>query len=662
MALLKNFSLGKKLLLMLLLPLTLALYFLTLSLIDSWQMSQSMQRIELVAELSVDASSLVHELQKERGLTAAYMGSEGQRMEQELSQQHRQTDQQLRAYQAAINQLEPGYLWSEFELQIETINQRLEALSQLRQQVSGQSLMADKVIGQYTAGNRELLQLVAMMALHAGNVEVANRANAYFYFLSGLERAGLERAVLSNAFANDYITDSGLKQFHTLLSEQQTYQRLFKSTAKAEDAALLAQIIKGDAMVEVERMRYLVLVMSSGFGTDSGHWFKMATERINLLKQVESELAMRFQKNAAKHSSKAFNSLIWMTAIASISLLLTLFIVTSIYRLIGRQVRSLGAAMERVEKDSDLSARAEKFSHDELGRVAHSFNQMMENLSSLVYQVRDASQTLVTSVTQVQQVAGSVDDDVQEGLQQAEMVAAAMNEMGASIREVAMNCTSASEQAQSANGTAVQGQQISDAAKSAINSLSGEIDRATKVVRHLAADSEQVGSILDVIRGVAEQTNLLALNAAIEAARAGEQGRGFAVVADEVRSLAQKTQASTEQIQEVVEKLQGGSRSAVDVMGVSQTRTSETLAQFGQSSDALIQITRQISEVNDTNHQVAAAAEQQTATVEEINQSINSIQQRYQQTASSAAELGQASQQMENLASSLQDQVSRFKG
>ena len=333
-----------------------------------------------------------------------------------------------------------------------------------------------------------------------------------------------------------------------------------------------------------------------------------------------------------------------------------------IYRLINRQLNTLSVAMAKVEDDSDLSARAEVFSNDSLGQVAGSFNQMMDNLSTLVYQVRDASQQLVQQVQQVQQVSSDIDSEVAEGLQQSEMVAAAINEMGATVREVAQNCALASDKAQQANGTVQHGQQISSAAKAAIDQLSSDIDQATEVIQRLAADSEEIGGILDVIRGVAEQTNLLALNAAIEAARAGEQGRGFAVVADEVRSLAQKTQQSTEQIQAMIEKLQGGSRSAVEVMDKSQTRAGETLQQFDQQTEALEQIGEQIAGVNDMNHQVAAATEEQSSTVEEINQNVAAIQHRYQQTSSSASSLGDSSDQMEQLAGSLQQQVSRFKG
>lgn len=661
MGLLRRLSMRNKLLLLLVIPSIVALFFLGVTLLSSWQASQSMQRVQVLSGVSVTASNLVHELQKERGLTAAYLGSKGQRLQPELNQQRQVADQRLKAYQQTLASLNPDELWPTFRQQLSVVDERIKRLAGLRQQVSKLSIPASQAIGQYTQGNAEMLQLVSLMALQAADPQVSNRANAYYYFLLGKERAGIERAVLSNTFARDSFGEGMKQRFVTLLAQQETYSQTFAEFAQPEDAALLTEQVSGRAVEEVERLRKLALSSDNGFETEAGYWFKMATERINLLKEVENELAERLKTNVDQRGAEERSHLVWMLVIAVLASCFNLGLVFAIYWLITRQLGSLTAAMSRVEA-SDLSARADLISHDSLGLLAGSFNQMMEQLSSLVYRVRDASGQLVESVNQVQQVARDVDDDVQQGLAQADMVAAAMNEMGASVREVAGSCSEASAKANLANESVADGRQVSVHAKQSIGSLSADIDRASSVIERLAGNSNEIGTVLDVIRGVAEQTNLLALNAAIEAARAGEQGRGFAVVADEVRSLAQKTQQSTEQINAMINKLQQGSQDAVEVMGQSQVCASTTMGQFEQQNTALEQISTQITQVNDLNHQVATATEQQSATVEEINESINAIQQRYQQTAVSASSLGGASAQMQQLAESLQQEVSQFRG
>jgi len=194
-----------------------------------------------------------------------------------------------------------------------------------------------------------------------------------------------------------------------------------------------------------------------------------------------------------------------------------------------------------------------------------------------------------------------------------------------------------------------------------INHLADDVEQGASAVNQLREDSENVGTVLDVIRGIAEQTNLLALNAAIEAARAGEQGRGFAVVADEVRTLAGRTQESTQEIQEMIESLQTGSKEAVELMTQSSEQTLSGVQQTGKAGEALTAIANEVERINDMNTQIASAAEEQSSVAEEINHNVVSISQVTSETAQGAEQTARASEDLANLATDLQNMVARFK-
>ena len=240
-------------------------------------------------------------------------------------------------------------------------------------------------------------------------------------------------------------------------------------------------------------------------------------------------------------------------------------------------------------------------------------------------------------------------------------VATATNEMTASIQEVANSASRASTAAETAAREALLAKDVTENTNEAILSLADEISQATSSIRSLEEQSTQIGSVLDVIRGISEQTNLLALNAAIEAARAGEQGRGFAVVADEVRSLAQKTQKSATEIEAMISQLQTGSRLAVNMMESSSHRTTETIEMANRAGLAITSISSAVDAINDMNAQIACAAEEQSAVSEEINKSITNISDLSQQTAGGAQQTAEATLQLAQLAEQLNGLVEQFK-
>ena len=244
---------------------------------------------------------------------------------------------------------------------------------------------------------------------------------------------------------------------------------------------------------------------------------------------------------------------------------------------------------------------------------------MISEVVGSVQKVSDASEHTAD-------IAIRTDKGVQTQLAEIELVATAVHEMTATAQDVARNATQAAEAASHADRAANQGRHIVQDTGATITELAGEIGRAVDVVQTLARDSENIDAILVTIRSIAEQTNLLALNAAIEAARAGEQGRGFAVVADEVRNLAQKTQQATGEIQQMIQQLQNGTRDVVQVME-SQSRTQRSVEQADAAAEALQAITQAVSLINDMNNQIASAAEEQSAVAEDINRNVTNIGQ-----------------------------------
>ncbi|WP_372239701.1 methyl-accepting chemotaxis protein [Pseudomonas sp. 8Z] len=240
-------------------------------------------------------------------------------------------------------------------------------------------------------------------------------------------------------------------------------------------------------------------------------------------------------------------------------------------------------------------------------------------------------------------------------------VATAINELGSTVNEIARNAENAADVAREATQHAGDGGKVVSQAQQQINALNGELEQAAKVIEALASQTNAISTTLNTIRSISEQTNLLALNAAIEAARAGEQGRGFAVVADEVRTLASRSGASTEEIQQVIDRLQNESRSAVEAMAKGQRQSALVVDYANKASAALEQINSHIGQISDQNIQVATATEEQSSVVEEINRNIVDINELTVGTTHIADQLNQASSDLQALSSQLDGLVSRFR-
>ncbi len=333
----------------------------------------------------------------------------------------------------------------------------------------------------------------------------------------------------------------------------------------------------------------------------------------------------------------------------------------TVRRVIISRITAMRHTMEHMARDEDLSLTVKVQAQDEIGAMGHAFNQMIGKFRQSLGAVAGVTDKLGNASQRVSSVAEKTLKAVMEQRTETDMVASAMNEMSATVQEVAKNASQTATASRSADDETRAGVQVADDALNGIETLIREIEKAAGVIQRVESDSAKIGMVVGVINGIAEQTNLLALNAAIEAARAGEQGRGFAVVADEVRTLASRTQQSTEEIQAMIEQLQGGVRNAVNAMEGAQSQARDGADFVARAADSLSAIANEVTLINDMNAQVATAAEEQSAVAEEINRNIISISQSADITSAEATQNSQISEELVRLAAELNRLVARFK-
>ena len=315
---------------------------------------------------------------------------------------------------------------------------------------------------------------------------------------------------------------------------------------------------------------------------------------------------------------------------------------------------------ERVAS-GDLSHNLNSTRQDELGQLQRAMQSMTVGLRELIGGISDGVTQIASAAEQLSAVTEQTSAGVNSQKVETDQVATAMNEMAATVQEVARNAEEASEAAVAADQQAREGDKVVGEAIAQIERLATEVGNSTVAMGDLKRESDKIGSVLDVIKSVAQQTNLLALNAAIEAARAGEAGRGFAVVADEVRSLAQRTQKSTEEIEELIVGLQSGTQQVATIMDNSRGLTDSSVELTRRAGAALGNITRTVSTIQAMNSQIATAAEQQSAVAEEINRSVLNVRDVSEQTAAASEETAASSTELARLGTHLQGLVGRFR-
>ena len=347
--------------------------------------------------------------------------------------------------------------------------------------------------------------------------------------------------------------------------------------------------------------------------------------------------------------------------IGAVALVLVLVAALLISLSIIRPLAGLRSLISDVQESSNLTLRADASGRDEVSDTARAFNTMLEHQQALIRHLTDTATQLAAASEQMSAISAQVSQAATAQGDQTSMVATAVHQMSVAVQEVARNAQSTASNAADANKEARQGSELVQSNLKSIQGLSASVEKAGEVIDTLHSQSDEISKVLGVIQSIAEQTNLLALNAAIEAARAGEAGRGFAVVADEVRSLASNTQKATESIRSMIDALQGGARSAVSAMQLSREQAQNSVSHAREAGEVLTHIAHAIEGIADGNVQISAATEEQTAVANEISQNISSLNDSIGEVVNGAEQSSIASRDLAQLASGLQQQIQRFR-
>ncbi len=615
-----NLKIGNKIALMILIP-SLAVLFLAANiLLKDYEISNKTATSLTLATLSTKISALVHELQKERGMTAAFISSQGQKFSEKLPQKRIETADEQVTLETYLSGMDRSGLNDRFNSKLKSAMDKLNELGSQRKQVDQMQLTLKEGVAYYTRLNTLLLDVIADIAQFTVTPELTMQAVAYENFLQGKERAGIERAVLSATFAADHFAPGMYKNLVALINAQDNFFSVYQKLASAPQSAFYNTTMSGSVMTDTDGMRKVALdrFEQGGFGVDAGHWFEKQTQKINLMKTVENRLSVDLVAETEKVRSAVNSEMITFSAIVIISVLLSCATFIYIRRDIVGGIKKAVKISNRLSK-GDLTQEIVVTGKDETSQLLMAMKSMSEKLKEVMNEVRSNADSLTVAASEISSTSQSISQGSTQQASSVEETSASLEEMSATISNNTENARLTDDMATHVAKDAAEGGEA--------------VQKTVRAMKHIA---EKIG----VIEDIAYKTNLLALNAAIEAARAGEQGKGFAVVADEVRKLAERSQSAAQDIGEL----------SIDSVKIAD-----------KAGALLSEIVPNIQKTADLVQEISAASEEQATGVTHAATAMEQLDRVSQQSAAASEELAATAAEMKGRADMLVQVVSFFQ-
>ncbi|MCV2402470.1 methyl-accepting chemotaxis protein [Marinomonas sp. C2222] len=641
-----------------LLPTLILLILMTLSLVNSARDYNKSMHTHDNARVVALTSALLHEMQKERGMTAGFLGSKGQQFGAEIKKQRALVDTKNADLQsfASTHDFPPATVE-----EIAAFNKHLSSLSAVRSRVDSLSMPLGEALSYYTKGNYYLLHFNSVLAHDAGDIEALRDLTTLYNLAYTKEQSGIERAVLSNVFAKGEMSDALYGRFSELLIKQRTYFSEAQDLAAYDFASELEAFEKSPENSKVESFRdYVLSNLGSAMEQSASEWFKAATERINLLKNVEDTLLEKITVNA---ESEIRTSIVTMAITVVLFLMLLLFAYV-LYRVLQKsqeQARLIKKVMSKVEDQHDISNTISIVSNDDLGRVAELLNKTFDRLRNDFASFQHYSTTIADESKSTATITLQSQTNLSQQQENIERSVSLIDAVSTGIKQASDELKTSARYALESKTSAENGEAAVDETVKGIKQTARDISEANNEVDNLNQSVSDIVGMVDVIHSVADQTNLLALNAAIEAARAGEQGRGFAVVADEVRTLAKRTQDSTEEISKIINQLKDSAVKASGLIKTGNDQVSNSVALAENVHQVLRDIVANMVELDNVNQVVNASADQQLDSIINIAEISTQIGQHAGENSQGAEAISVSATELSSIADSMLKDIQRYK-
>jgi len=629
---------------------------------DSFGRYQSAIQAHSIMEVAVAAGDLIHPMQIERGFTAGFVQSKGEKFADTLPGLRTKTDEKLAAYKRLLEGVDTSSMPG-LKKAVEEAQHKLDELSKTRDQANQFSIPAGEASAFFTGTIARLLEVMSTAAAYNSDPLIGKKLLTYHAFSNAKENAGQERALTTPAFVANKVEPA---QYRTILSKihkQEAYLDSFTDSASESEKTAVKGVIDGEAAKDVERMRGIMAERSiqGGFDVDPAMWLKRITDKINGFYEVEQLITKNINNDVNHLLSASRTLLLTQLILAVLAIAIAVAVSVWVARSVNRPLQDVVDAAEYAVAHDDFTRKIPEEGTQETARVGQAINHLMEKFRNIISDatrssegIANASGVLAASSEQVNRSSSAQADA-------ASSAASVIEEISVSVSETAGNARTVAEIVdKSRAGTAQVLATMAETVKN-VNGIAALIRESDANVARLDERSKKIGGIIQVIKEVADQTNLLALNAAIEAARAGEQGRGFAVVADEVRKLAERTSKATEEIAALIGDIQSHIGGTVTGMQQANTQVAESLVLVGRTETALHRIGDDSNEVANNVQSIADAIREQDMAIHQVVANVEKIAQMAEENSAATASSSGTAIQLDRLSSALKSSVARFK-